>query len=105
MATESTPQQPLSARLRALVVQHAGKAPLTCAFEGGGKHNGVGIASPLWCLTCGQARMWHDIGEGAALAASVEDSERLPFMRADDEAESYEAQFAKSLSFQEASES
>jgi len=77
------PVKPLSERLRALVVQHAGVATLTCTFEPGGKHNGVGIASVLWCLTCRQARMWHDVAEGAALAAGTEASERLPFFHAD----------------------
>jgi len=70
---------PLSTRLRALVVQHAGQATLTCTFEPGGKLHGVGIASVLWCRACHQAGMWHDVAAGAALAAAVEDSERLPF--------------------------
>lgn len=73
----------LSQRLSALVLQHAAKATLTCMFEPGGKHNGVGIASVFWCRTCHQARMWHDVAAAATLAADVEASERLPFEEAD----------------------
>ena len=75
--------EPLSERLRALVVQHAGVATLTCTFAPGGKLHGVGIPSVLWCLTCHQARMWHDVADGAALAAGTEASERLPFLPAE----------------------
>jgi hypothetical protein len=73
------PIELLSMRLRAMVVQHAGRAPLTCTFQAGGKLHGVGIASSLYCRTCHQARMWHDVAEAVALASSVEASERLPF--------------------------
>ena len=75
--------EPLSERLRALVVQHAGVATLTCTFEPGGQLHGVGIPSVLWCLTCRQARMWHDVADGAALASRAEASERLPFLPAE----------------------
>lgn len=77
---------PLSVRLAAYVVTHAGTGPLTCTFVPGGKLHGVGIPSVLWCAACLQAAMWHDIGAAAALAARVEASERLPFWSADEAA-------------------
>lgn len=74
----------LSVRLRALVVTHAGARPLTCTFAPGGKLHGVGIPSVLWCLTCGQAAMWHDVGAASAVVARAEASERLPFLTAEE---------------------
>lgn len=77
------PPPPLSDRLRALVLRHATGATLTCTFVPGGQLHGVGIPSVLWCLTCAQAGMWHDVAAAAALAARVEASERLPFLPGD----------------------
>lgn len=79
MSAGVTPEPPLSARLRAHVLRHAGKATLTCEFVPGGKLHGVGIPSVLYCQTCHQARMWHDVAAGAVIAALMEASERLPF--------------------------
>jgi hypothetical protein len=75
--------RPLSERLRALVLQHASVATLTCPFTPGGKLHGIGIPSVLWCLTCQQAGMWHDVAAAAVLAARVEAFERLPFQHDD----------------------
>jgi hypothetical protein len=79
MVTPDVSLVPLSARLRALVVRLAGPATLTCAFVAGGKLNGVGIPSVLYCQACGRASVWHDVAEAVALAARCEAAERLPF--------------------------
>lgn len=71
---------PLSARLRAIVLVQCGQQTLTCTFEPGGKLHGVGIASDLYCIRCGEAHTWHTVAEACRLAERLEQSERLPFM-------------------------
>ena len=66
------PVRPLSERLRATVRNQCGDATLACVFEPGGKLHGVGIASELYCVGCGQARVWHDVAEAAVIVAAVE---------------------------------
>lgn len=74
LAPPRRPQKPLSERLRSTVLTHCGVRTLSCPFEPGGKLNGVGIPSELYCCTCGQARVWHDVAEAAAIVAGVEDA-------------------------------
>jgi hypothetical protein len=57
----------LAERLRATVLNQAGAATLSCRFQPGGKLHGVGIPSPLYCLGCGHARVWHDVAEAAVI--------------------------------------
>lgn len=75
VAAPSAPA-PLSVRLRALVIDMACEATLTCTFAPGGQFNGVGICSHFYCQHCRQARHWHEVAEAAALAAAVEDGAR-----------------------------
>lgn len=65
-------------RLRDYVRHYAGEATLTCEFEPGGKLNGCGIPSALWCRHCGKQRLWHDV---AAAVAIVEANELPLFVR------------------------
>lgn len=64
---------PLSVRLRALVVNQASEATLTCTFTPGGRFGGVGIRSHLYCANCSQGLMWHEVAAGLALIAMAED--------------------------------
>lgn len=69
MAAETTTETPvvgLVDRLREDVLQFAGRATLTCTFVPGGKLDGAGIRSHLYCADCGQARVWHDVADAAA---------------------------------------
>jgi hypothetical protein len=64
---------PLSARLRALVVNAAGTDVLNCTFAPGGRFGGVGIRSHLYCANCSQGLLWHEVAEGLAAIATAED--------------------------------
>lgn len=78
-AVQQAAPAPLSVRLTAVVVRMAGRPTLTCEFAPGGKKRGVGIASELYCKTCGQEITWHEVAQAAQLAARLEAAERLPF--------------------------
>lgn len=69
------PLRPLSERLRALVRNHCADVAICSAFLAGGKLHGVGIASDLYCVSCGHARMWHDVAEAAVIIAAGEEVE------------------------------
>lgn len=73
MSAESPERPPLSARLRALVVSHAGEATLTCQFAPGGRFGGVGIRSHLYCAHCCQGILWHEVAAGLVLIATAEE--------------------------------
>ena len=66
-------QPPLSDRLRALLVNQASEATLTCTFVPGGRFGGVGIHSHLYCATCSQGHLWHLVAEGLRLIATAEE--------------------------------
>lgn len=74
-----TVSQPLSQRLTRFVVRVTDRSVLTCEFEAGGKLNGVGIPSALWCKRCGHSREWHDVAAAIVRLKVLEQSERLPF--------------------------
>ena len=65
--------RPIADRLRALVIEMAGEATLTCRFRPGGRLHGVGIRSHFYCEDCGQAEMWHVVAEGVAVIATAEE--------------------------------
>lgn len=67
-----TATPPVSERLRALVVNQACEATLTCAFVPGGRFGGVGIRSHLYCAICSQGLIWHEVAAGLALIATAE---------------------------------
>lgn len=71
MAVATAPA-PVSERLRALLVNQAGEAVLTCTFQPGGKFGGVGIRSHLYCAHCSQGLMWHEVAAGLATIAAAE---------------------------------
>lgn len=64
---------PLTERLRALLVNQASEATLTCTFAPGGRFNGVGIRSHLYCANCGQGHLWHEVAAGLQLIATAEE--------------------------------
>lgn len=72
----------LAQRLRAhVLVQSSGDTRvLTCEFAAGGRKHGVGIPSPLYCVTCGHSQVLHDI---AAALPCVEREARPPLLRGD----------------------
>lgn len=72
MTVQASPP-PLSARLRALVINQASEATLTCTFVPGGRFGGVGIRSHLYCANCSQGLLWHEVAAGLALIAMAED--------------------------------
>lgn len=61
-----------SERLRALLVNQASEATLTCTFAPGGKFGGVGIRSHLYCAHCSQGRIWHEVAAGLRLIELAE---------------------------------
>jgi hypothetical protein len=65
----------VAARLQATVLTYcAGDARIfTCTFVPGGKQNGVGVLSPIWCKTCGHPLMWHDVASALAATQAHED--------------------------------
>lgn len=65
--------KPLSERLRALLIEHASEATLTCRFVPGGQFGGVGIRSHLYCANCRQGHLWHLVAEGLATIATAEE--------------------------------
>jgi len=73
MGAVDLPPEPLSARLRALVVNQASAATLTCTFAPGGRFGGVGIRSHLYCANCSQGHLWHLVAEGLQFIALAED--------------------------------
>lgn len=62
----------LSERLRLMVITHGALEAFGCVFLGGGKRFGVGIPSDLYCLTCGHARLYHDLAEAFAIVVAHE---------------------------------
>lgn len=74
--TASAGSPPLSDRLRALLVQHASVATLTCTFRPGGKFGGVGIRSHLFCAHCSHGIVWHELAAGLALIVWAEQAQR-----------------------------
>src|SRR4051812_27288959 len=67
---------PIGERLRKLVVTVAGEPTVMCEFRPGGRLNGVGIRSKLYCENCGQSLIWHEVAEGVRFIAEVEDGLR-----------------------------
>lgn len=65
-------ERPVAERLRALILDQAGEAVLTCKFVPGGKFGGVGIQSYLYCANCSQGHLWHLVAEGLQLVATAE---------------------------------
>ncbi len=72
MTTTGAAEPMTSTRLRALLVNQASEATVTCAFVPGGKLGGVGIRSHLYCATCGQGRLWHEVAAGLRLIEVAE---------------------------------
>ena len=78
VVSESTLSERLVAHLASL--GGAVEALVTCEFLPGGKKFGVGIPSALYCMTCGHARILHDIAQAAAIVEAEETAARTPLL-------------------------
>jgi hypothetical protein len=62
---EPVPPVSLAGRLAHYVVRLCGLPTLTCAFRPGGRVNGFGMPSQLYCRDCGKHEDIHDIARAA----------------------------------------